>query len=76
MIAEYHPSSQQKCYQFFARPPRLTAPVHCHLQGGKRFLTSLKDRHFLTHFFLTSTPIYIKIETGCKYFTPCEPFYA
>ena len=54
---------------------RISPFLSCHLQGGKRFLTSLKDRHFWRHFFLTSTPIYIKIETGCKYFTPCEPFH-
>ena len=45
MIAKYHLSSQQKCYQFFSRPP-LTVPVHCHLQRGGRFLTRLKNRHF------------------------------
>ena len=27
------------------------------ISGGKRFLAKLKNRHFLTHFFLTSTPI-------------------
>ena len=62
MIAKYHPSSPERIYQFFLRYP-LTAPVHCHLQGGKPFLLRLKHRHF----FLTSTPISIKIETGCKY---------
>ena len=28
------------------------APVHCHLQGGGRFLTMLKNRHFEHIFFL------------------------
>ena len=67
--------SQWKCYQFFSRPP-VMVPVHCYLQGGGTFLTRLKNRHFWTHFFLTITPKYLlHPETGCKYFTLCEPFH-
>ena len=68
MIAKY-------LNQFFSRPP-LMVPVHCHLQRGGAFVTRLKNRHFWTHFFLTITPKYLlHPETGCKYFTLCEPFH-
>ena len=62
----------------FLRPPPLTAPVHCHLQGGKRFLTGPKNRHFWTHFFLTSRDSDLDQNwTGCKYFAlSCAPFHA
>ena len=34
MIAKYHPSSPDKDFITFSRGAPLTAPVHCHLQGG------------------------------------------
>ena len=37
MIAKYHPSSPDKDFITFSRGAPLTAPVHCHLQGGETF---------------------------------------
>ena len=42
--------------------------------GGK--MSFDQDKYFLTHFSLTSTPILNKIDKGCEYLTPYEPFYA
>ena len=58
----------------FSLPPPL---FHCHLQGRETFFGKAnKIDIFERIFFLTSPPIYIKIETGCKYFTLCEQFHA
>ena len=62
------------------RYPPTIEPAACHgrpqrigerRNGCFRRLTS--SGHF---FFLTNTPILIKIETGCKYFTLCKSFDA
>ena len=63
-----------KCYLFFSRPP-LPVPCHRHLRGGvggNTFFQKVKNSHLRGIFFLTSTPILIKINTGCKYFTLSE----
>ena len=75
IVTKYHPSSQSKCYSFFPRAP-LMAPGLRHLQGGTLFSKRLKNSHLWGIVFLTSTPILIKIDTGCKYFTLCESFDA
>ena len=59
------------------------APVHCHLLGdgggGGMFLDMAEKIDISEHIFfsyLSSTLISIQIETGCTYFTHCEPFDA
>ena len=40
--------------------------------GGNTFFQKVKNSHLRGIFFLTSTPILVKINTGCKYFTLSE----
>ena len=74
MITKYQPSSQKKIISF-SRGPHWH-PLFIVIYKGGTFFEKGKNIDIFKHIFLTSTPISIEIETGCKYFTLFEPFDA
>ena len=74
MITKYQPSSQKKLSVFLEGPP--DTPCSLSFTRGGTFFEKCKNIDIFKHIFLTSTPISIEIETGCKYFTLFEPFDA